>query len=209
MTWWLALLACGGGVTGICRPGFVQGPDKHCYPPPPDDPAPSLTDALEHLPDCVPHKPAAEIDLDRGCAADACAGDTFVELDLSLGEDPDCEPLDGTDLLECTWRGEVAARFRGSGDRPDDGTRTDEIHLLSGYDGATAEGLGPDIAPRCFIEELGTPDLVVVEDVGGALFVSQMTYERYGLIVLDWLDEDGGPRADGIVDQLRLSGAPE
>lgn len=209
MAWWLALFACGDEIPEICRPGFVQGPDGHCYPPPPDDPDPSLTDALEHLPDCVPHRPAALIDLERGCADEACAGDTFADLDLSLGSEPDCEALDGTDLLECVWGQTVAARFRASGDLPDDNTRTDELHLLTGYDGATPEGLGPDVVPRCFIEELGNPDLVVVEDVGGTLFVTQMTYERYGLIVLDWLDASGERRADGVVDQLRLSGAPE
>ncbi len=206
--WWLALLACGDEATQICRPGFVQGPDGHCYPPPPDDPDPSLTDALEHLPDCVPRASGQEIDLEGGCAAKACAGDTFEDLELALGTEAACDELDGSSLIECVWGDTLAARFDADGDLPEPDDRTDTLNLLTGYAGSAPGGLGTDITPRCCVEALGQPDLIVVEDVGGRLLVTQMNYDRYGLIVLDWLDQDGDRRADGVIDQIRLSGAP-
>ncbi len=209
MLWLLALVACGGGSDEGCRPGFARGPDGHCYPPPPDYPDPVVTDALDNLPDCVPLKPTGEVDLVGGCAGPACAGDTFAAIDEALpGDGPDCtEASWSDDWAYCVWGGVLEGLFELDAGEPIATGRTDWIHLLPAYAGATDEGLGTLTAPRCWTDALDLPERIVWVDVGGTLQLQEMVWERYGLYVYDWEAADGA-YADGTMDHVYLFGAP-
>ena len=182
------------------------GSRRPLLPSPPEIRDPVVTDVLSSLPDCVFRDPGSDIDLEAGCVGDACAGDTFEELDEILGGGAECEGVGA--LIECVWDGVLAGRFEADGDDPVPDAETEELRILTGYAGSTPEGLGVGITPRCFVEVLEMPDRIVFEDVGGTLTISEARWDGVGLLALDQLDADGDDHADGVMDQLRLSGAP-
>ena len=208
-----ALIGCAAEPDGsICRAGFSLAPDGHCYPPPPDARAPSIEDVLLGQPDCIRREATGEIDLTAGCADRACVGDDFATIDNAVGGFGSRQCIDrSSNETECFWGGVIGARFPSDPSEPDTpaaGEGADRIRLLSRYQGASADGLGTRIGTRCFVEVLGSPDLVVFENVEGSLLVSQIEFDRFGLVALDDDDGRGNEQPDGTIDELLILGAP-
>ena len=189
-----------------CRPGFSRAADGRCWPPAPDPEPASATDAIEALAPCVSiADPDGSVDLDGGCVDDACAGATFAQIDAALEGDAGCATASWSEeWVYCTWPAQVEGLFPdfdrdGVGD-PDG--RTDWIHLRPGFAGATPEGVGVGVSPRCWVDLLGVPGAATWVDVSGALALQDLYWPDYGVDVHDW---DGAP--DGAVDDVYLFGA--
>ncbi len=202
--------ACSEGEPDLCRPGFLRAADGHCYPPPPDYPSPSIEDTLSNLPPCFPHKPIGDIDFEAGCADNACVDDTFEEWTEALGAPDACDSASFSNTQSsCTWgeRG-ILSLFEDEDEdtQPDIGSTADRVHLLPGHPGATLDGLGTDIEPRCYIDALGTPREVDFIKVSGTLLVEALRYDRPTVQAFDWVTVDGPDHADGIIDNVLLFG---
>jgi hypothetical protein len=201
---------CGGGEVDLCRPGFLRAADGHCYPPPPETPAPVVEDVLDNLPPCFLHKPIGDIDLEAGCADGACVEQTIEQWRAALGGDADeCTAIGGP-LTSCIWdERRIAGLFDDDDDDgvPDPGGRTDRVQLLPGHPGSTLDGLGTEQGPRCWLEALGTPDVLTYEKVAGTLLLEEMYFDDLRLYVYDWETEDGLNHGDGLVDNIFLFGA--
>ena len=208
--WLLLLTGCAGVDDPIspCRPGFALGPDDHCYPPPPEYPAPVATDVLENLADCELRDATGEIDLAGGCVLGVCAGDRFEDVDAVLEGNADCDSIADSTDVSCTWAN-VGGRFGTDDDgAPRPTARAQWIRALRPFGGTTKDGLGTRIAPRCFVEALGVPNQVLFEDALGELLVSQMAWDAYGIVVVDDEDRRNNAQPDGLIDELFLLGPP-
>ncbi|MEQ1507389.1 MAG: hypothetical protein ABMB14_34490 [Myxococcota bacterium] len=210
-----AVAACADapGADDPCRPGFVRGEDGHCWPPPPDPAPPTANDVLEALGPCVPFKPSDEIDLVGGCIEGACAGATFDTVSAALGSavgPTDCEVIDG--LWYCHWDQAIDVAFPltddDGPDAPIDGSRASFVRGTTRYAGATVDGLGVGISPRCWVDALGPASSAVFVDVLGTLAVSQIVWDAYGVEIEDEERADGAISPNGIVDELTLFGPP-
>lgn len=206
---WMLVTACAPEAADPCREGFDLAADGHCYQPPPPFPEPDFTDALEHLPRCEPLPGIGTVDLELACADGACAQMTFPETEAALGEAGDCATTPwNAERLYCTWPRGLEGLWEDL-DRdgvPDTDAPNERIHLYPPYDGATLEGLGVGVNPRCFVDQLGTPDTMLVVDVSGTLHVQDLIFDRYGVQVYDWGWDDDSNRPNGLLDNLYLFG---
>jgi hypothetical protein len=165
---------------------------------------------LDSLPPCFLHKPIGDIDLEAGCADDVCQGDTIEAWIAQLDAEPECEGIGGP-YSNCVWEGWALAGLFDDEDndgQPDAEGRTDRVHLLPGHAGSTLDGLGTEQAVRCWVDALGTPDLLTFDKVAGSLMIEELYYDDLGLYVYDWEADDGRSHADGEVDNVFLFGAP-
>lgn len=187
-----------------CRPGFYPAEDGRCYPPPPDPEPVSATDAIDALPACVPRDEDGLVDLDAGCASGACAGAPAEEWSAALGDDVECAYASWSyDWAYCAWSVGIEGLFPvGAYGEIDPAATSDWVHLLPGYDGATDDGLGVGISPRCWTDALGVPNGAYWVDVSGTLALQDLYWwTPYGVEIHDW----DGP--DGVVDDVYLFGA--
>lgn len=172
----IGLVGCG---QVDCANGFEER-DGACHAVPDDDdeddtattPEPaSIVDVLDGvLPKCSLLAPESdsEIDLRSGCAGPGCIGDTAAELEAAYGEPPDCDSA-SSGYLWCGWGvWDLGGWFYdGDGDGvPDPDARVDELFLTEAFPGRTRDGLSAGISGRCFVEELGEPDYLLVEHEG-------------------------------------------
>lgn len=207
----LVAIGCGSRDSDepVCREGTELQADGHCHPPLAEFP-PSLRDALEALPACVPAPEGGEIELGRGCANGACALDTFDDMRDALGDAVTCETASQDNrLVYCTWEEMgIDGLFRDDdqNDVPDAGARTDRIHLLVGYEGRTPGGAGIASNLACWVDELGVPDRLNSVDVGGALVVRELLWDDYGVFAYDVGDDDESGQPNGWIDNVYLYG---
>lgn len=209
---WIAFawLACDAPDANLdpCRPGFSLGPDGHCYPPPPRYPDPSATDALDGLPDCVELPAGDSLDLASGCVGEICVDDRFDTIAGILGT-PTCAAVTAT-TTECDYGEGVLAAFvpaTGGTAVPAADDLAVYLRVRAPFAGASEQGLGIDITPRCFVEQLGVPDRLVYEQIAGELAIFELRYDVVGpdagLVVRDQVAGNQN-RPDGTVDNLFL-----
>jgi hypothetical protein len=203
------LAGCGGSDAELCRPGFARAQDGHCYPPLSDDP-PTFVEALESLGPCTRLKNGDEIDAIGGCMGGACAGDEFSAILLALGDrDTVCDQLD-TAEWECVWPQGIVVLFPPADTdegAPSVGSRATWVRARYDYEGATADGLGIGISVSCFVEVLGLPDTVFLVPSLDELVPQEVEWLALGIEIEDEERQiDRIPMADGLVDEITLSG---
>jgi hypothetical protein len=203
------LAGCAGSNAELCRPGFARGQDGHCYPPLPDDP-PTFVEVLEGMGPCARLKNGDEIDAIGGCMGGACAGDTFSETVLALGDrDTVCDQL-STGEWECLWPQGIAVSFppaETDAGAPSPGTLATWIRARYDYEGATPDGLGIGISVSCFVEVLGLPDTVLLVPALEELVPQELEWLKLGIEIEDEEREvDLLSMPDGLVDEITLSG---
>lgn len=202
-------VACSNPDDLACRVGFDRADDGHCYPPPPDPGPPSANDVLDGLGPCVLLKDGDEIDVLLGCIEGACAATSFQTIDAALGGDASCS-VSGADWI-CVWPQEIEASFPVTDQDPGLPLGTSVTPYIRGrtdYEGASADGLGLGVSPKCWTDALGMPDSAVFVDVVGTLTPNQLVWDAYGVEIEDEERADGTPSPDGAVDELTLFGPP-
>jgi hypothetical protein len=220
----MVLLGWIGGVTGCasegeepaCRPGFVRAADGHCYPPPPDPQPPTANDVLEQSGPCVARKDGEEIDIVDACIEGACAGDLFPEVRVALGlaggeipAEPECE-VEGSEW-SCVWPQDVEARFPvNPNDQglPLDTARATIVRARWTYEGASPEGLGIGVSPRCWIDALGLPTVALFTDIAGTLIPTDLVWNDHGIEIEDEEGRNNSGRSDGLIDEITLFTPP-
>lgn len=207
----LPLLGCGSSDPDavICREGTTLEADGHCHPPPLSFP-PTLEGALDALGPCEPAGGAGELDVARGCANGACAGDRFTDMVEALGEEVTCATAShDPKFVYCTWDSlGVDGLFRDDdeNDVPDPQARTDRVHLFGPHVGSTVEGAGVGATIPCFVDSLGYPTRFAGVDVGGTLILRELIYDDYGVFAYDLGDDDGTGLPNGYIDNVYLYG---
>jgi len=194
-----------------CRDGFEAAADGHCYPPPTPWPSPSIQDALDSLPPCESTEPDGAIDIAPGCADGACVGMSAIEMTDVLGSEPSCQVASWSETKQyCLWEMGIEGLFDDLDEDgvPDEDAITERIHLVPPYPGQTALGSGIAVQVSCYLEDLGLPDEVVYEDFGGALHLTDLIYDRYGVKAYDWGSDTDNDSPDGRIDNLYLYGHP-
>lgn len=208
---WLVALGCGSRDSDapVCREGTTLQADGHCHPPIAQFP-PSLRDALEALPACEPAGPGPAIDVARGCANAACAGDLYADMVEALGDQVTCATAaQDVRLVYCTWEElGIDGLFRDEDQNrvPDAQARTDRIHLFVGHLGALPGGGGIASNLSCFVDELGVPSRMNTVDVAGHLLIRELIYDELGLFAYDLGDDDESGLPNGYVDNIYLYG---
>ncbi|MCB9689610.1 MAG: hypothetical protein H6738_11260 [Alphaproteobacteria bacterium] len=176
-----------------CRQGWSRARDGHCYPPATEADTPDATDAIEATPPCILDKPDGRLDLETGCADGICVGDTYERMAALLGEGECVADASFPTALYCTFDPGLQGLFADEDEDgiPDEEAETPWLRLLSRWPYATADGLGMGTSARCWTEILGTPSSAWFTDRAGSLALDGMVWDRYGLEVHDWQDDDG------------------
>ncbi len=183
-----------------------------------DDAAVTVEDVLAALPPCEPGSTDGRIDLASGCVDGACPNMTFDEINAVLGETGDCygfwyESSDGWagGSAFCDWADGISGSFSDddADGAPDPLSTTWSIGLDPPFSGGTGDGLGLDVSPSCFVEQLGTPDAVsfTYDADSRSWLADYLFYEDAGVSVSDRYDARGNYVPDGRVDSLTLYGA--
>jgi len=194
-----------------CREGFELAGDGHCYPPPTPWPEPDIHDALATLAPCESDAPDGAIDLGNGCADGACVGMTADEITEVLGVEPDCQVASWSDTKQyCTWEPGIEGLFddENRNGNPDGDSGSERMRITPPYAGQTPDGSGVAVNVSCYLDDLGVPDVMVYEDVGGTLMVRDLIYDRYGVKAYDWGTDNDTNQPDGRIDNLYLYGEP-
>jgi hypothetical protein len=194
----------------LCRGGYSLEQDGHCYPPPDEV---DLALALDELPTCPSQQGDGTIDLLAGCQEVACPGTTYDEISDSVHDWPDCTTASWDDeRVYCTWQeAGIEGLFADSDEDtvPDPDAGNERVRLLPPNEARTDDGLGVGTPPSCWVDALGPPDWIGIDDVAGTLEIQEMFWERYGVNVYDWGTDDDSGKANGLIDNVYLYGPPE
>ena len=172
---------------------------------------PDVSDYLMSLGDCEPLGARGEVEPAEGCASGACAGMTYPEINEVLAEEGTCATASGnSERVYCTWQVGIDGYFvdADKDTLPDSGAKTSRIHVFAPYTGALSQGAGIESTPACYVQELGEPDWVVLEDVEGVLVARELKWSSVGLDLYDRGNDDGSGVPEGDIDEMYLYGAP-
>jgi hypothetical protein len=235
---WLIITVLGGcggtQAAATCAQGFLGGTDGLCYQITADDSDDQvvddtvddtsdladtdfddvhITDLLDQVAQECTTVPAGDaLDFVNGCASNACAGMTYVEMNAALSEDGICEGYTVTypdftySNTNCEWRdGEIKGFFDDDDNDgvPDAEDTTYAIYLNLPYTGSSPKGLGLGASMGCFLQEFGTPEGVSFEIDAFDYMLERMEFADF--VVYDYRENAGTYYdPDGLVDRITL-----
>ena len=184
-----------------CRAGTTLADDGHCYA----DNAPTVFDALQALPECVPVSLDGNLDFEAGCVGSGCVGMSFEQLNTAFEEYAPCTTV-STHYVECVWSIGVTAGFDDDDDNlvPDSGTSSTWFSILDSAAGASQRGTGVGASPKCAVDELGVPDYVSLYIDGEETAIRYLAYDAIGAYFYDLVDHEGVSGSDGILEEVYL-----
>lgn len=144
----------------------------------PEDP--SFTQALADLTPCDRLQDTEGLDLEARCAGPVCLGRDvgFVVDQAGAG---DCYAVGSG--FRCTWDGvDVPVEDRNGDGEPDRDHVVDRF-FLNGVRHASPEGLGVGASMSCFVETLGTPQIVGVVATDDGPRIGELYWDRLQLRV--------------------------
>ena len=118
--------------------------------------------------ECVAESGDGELDLVNACAYGGCVGDTYDELRTAWGLAVECSrfssSVSGTDRLACSWDNGLGMHFDVQGNAPEPTSQGSVFTFEAPFRGTTADGLGIGVSLGCFVEALGAPREVFLDD---------------------------------------------
>lgn len=176
----LCMAACGEPEDAACLSGFTLNPaDGLCYED--ESGPPTVDDVISSWEPCELAPGNGQLDVEAGCAAGACSGDTYVEMVAALGAEADCQESFFGDL-SCLWSVGIYAYFPDmDGDGvPDAGETAFGVHTELPFDGTTESGLGLGIPLECWVTNLSPPDELQINYLGNSWAVHEASwYDPY------------------------------
>ena len=176
--WLTALLALASCVDAVSCGPFTEEVDGACVGQVVEELEPgesAFYEALSGLSPCVPAEGEVQLDLQAGCAGDACVG---ADAQALLDAHPDAECRSEGGLLSCDI-GEVRASVVDAdwNGEPDDGAVVRSLQVLAPGK-RTDDGLGVGASMSCFLDVLPEPDLVAATQQDGEWVLRELYWSE-------------------------------